>query len=193
MRCLYCCQEIENTLNLVQFFFPHILCSSCKSKLISIKKHVLIRNIKTFVFFEYNDFFEMLIKQYKESSDTALARIFKKELIKLKKKYPNHKIVIPASSANKYFHPLKYLLQDFEIIECFKKKKKYKQALKNKKQRHQIQNNISLEFIPNEIEVLFFDDVVTSGYTLLTCVNLLEQAGIKVIPIVLSLHKNHSE
>ncbi len=193
MKCLYCSQEIEKTLNLIQFFFPHLLCTVCKSKLIKIKKTILIREVKTFVLYEYNDFFETLIKQYKESCDSALSLLFKKDLIRIKKKYPNHKVVIPASSTNRFFHPLKYLLKDFEIIECFKKNKNYKQSLKNQKQRHQIQNNISLEFIPNEIEVLFFDDVVTSGYTLLTCVKLLEKAGVKVIPIALSLHKNHYE
>lgn len=194
MRCLYCQQEIEKSLNLISFFLSDsLLCSHCQHKLVKINKFKMIRGISVYALYEYNDFFETLIKQYKESGDSALSLLFQKDLKQLKRKYPNHKVIIPDSSKNKQFQPLSYLLKDFEIIECFRKKKNYKQSLKNKKQRHLIQENLSLKFAPNEKEVLFFDDVVTSGYTLFTCVTLLQQQGIKVIPITLSLHRNHDE
>lgn len=181
-------------LNLIQLFlYNDLLCPSCRKKLVKINKIVVIRDMPTYVLFEYNDFFEQCYTQYKDSGDTALAQIFQKPIQKVLKKYASYPIVVAPSNKKRLFHSTIYLLKTYNVLDIFTKTKNIKQSSQNKQQRHLIQKHIKLNQDITEKRVVFFDDVVTSGYTLKTCVELLQQNNIEVIPIVLSLHKNHSE
>lgn len=188
-NCVYCFEKIYPNGVLNYIIKQPLLCENCNNQLKRLHKSYQIGLYKTFVLFEYNEFFEKLLFQYKENKDTYIIKLFQQQLNKQLKKY-NLPIIIPPSNRQD-FHPLKYLLKDFEVLDVFQKTKPYKQSHQNSKNRHKIKNIIQLKTTILPQKVIFFDDVITSGNTLNHCINLLKQHNCTVIAIALSLHKKH--
>ncbi len=188
-NCVYCFEKIKPSGILNYVLNQQLLCEICNNQLKQLHKTYQIGSHQAFVLFEYNDFFEKILFQYKENKDTYLIKLFQPQLHKQLKKY-RLPIIIPPSN-RKNFHPLKYLLKDFEVLDVFQKTKHYKQSLQNSQNRHKIKNIIQLKTTTLPQKAIFFDDVVTSGNTLKHCVDLLNQHNCTVIIVVLSLHKDH--
>lgn len=191
-QCIFCWREKFQGAGIFYTLFPHpYLCATCLKQLQKNKKSVSIYNHQVTALFVYDDFFETLIFQYKDCQDTLLKNILLPPLAKILKKYKNIPIVFPPSSQRKSFIPLKYLLSDYTIIDCFHKTKNYKQSLQKESNRHHIQKIIQLSQTPLPKKVILIDDVITSGNTLKRCIELLHSKHIEVIPIVLSVHKDY--
>lgn len=168
-----------------------ILCVSCLKKLKRAKSpHVL---------YLYNDFFRELLFRYKGQGDLALASVFLDEHLKdLKKRYKDYTIVVVPSNSDENFRrgfaflPWLFYTLKLPIISPFLKQKNYKQALS--KHREDIQNVIILKenIDVKDKKLLLVDDVMTSGYTLVSCVRLLQTLHPKQIDVLVLAAKEEN-
>lgn len=198
--CKICFKSIDEGCTLKEYFFEDdIICGNCRHQFIKNHKIYRYKNLRIHAFYIYNDFLESLLFQYKEGRDIALQNIF---LWKYKEKmndiFRHHLCVIMPSSEEKIkergFHHLKEMLSicNIEIQECFIKNKNHKQSLQRSKNREKINEVIELVEYPKK-EYYFFDDVVTTGNTLLTA---YEKLGLKdeVVDVyALSIHPHFVE
>ena len=168
-----------------------IMCVDCIRKLEYAKNpHIL---------YIYNDFFKELLYRYKGLGDLALAPVFLEPFKKyLKKRYKGYIIVIVPSNVNDNFRrgfaflPWIFKSLNFEMISPFTKQKEYKQA--SSKHREDIKNIIVFKeniFVSNK-KLLIVDDVITSGYTLKTCMDLLRKKHPKKIDYLVLASKKEN-
>ena len=167
------------------------MCANCCRKLTRVKhKHIL---------YVYNDFFKDLLYRYKGQGDLALAPVFLEEYSDvLKKRYKNYIIIVVPSSqddnARRGFAFLPWIFKslNLHVISPFSKQKSYKQS--SSKNRQEIKNVIVLTKKINlrNQKVLIVDDVMTSGNTIRTCIDLLKSANPKKIDyLVLAAKKEN--
>ena len=174
-----------------------LLCSSCKSQLKRVNLKTKLEGIPLTILFEYNDFLENMIFQYKEGHDVALRDVFFYEDIqKLNDKYRHYTIVLMPSSLEKLqergFVPVEEMLTHCKlpIIEPFYKSENHKQSLQTYKNRGHIKEVIhkKLGFKLPQTKLLLVDDVCTSGSTLKYAYQLLKQHTYKIEALVLCAH-----
>ena len=156
------------------------MCRNCLRKLqYSTNPHVL---------YIYNDFFREVLYRYKGLGDLQLAPIFLEPFkAELKRRYKDYTIVLVPSNASENFRrgfaflPWIFKSLGLPMVSPFTKQKDYKQA--SSKNREDIKNVIVFKeniFVSNK-KLLVVDDVITSGYTLKTCIELLESKHPKKI------------
>ena len=198
--CKICFQDVDNGVTLKEYLFEDdVICGCCRYQMIPNNKIYKYKNMRVHAFYVYNDFLERLLFQYKEGRDIALFDLFlwknKEEMNDI---FRHHDCVIMPSSEEKIrergFHHLKKMLSicDIKIHDCFIKNKNHKQSLQRSKNREIIHEILELKEVPQNNYYLF-DDVVTTGNTLLTAI---EKLGIKdeiVDVYALSVHPHFVE
>lgn len=181
--CLICgCDLNENVSFSNLFSLNNIVCVSCNNKFKIINKITFIKNVETLIIYEYNDFFKNLLYQYKGVYDIALCQVFLNNIKhKIKRKYKGYTLIFPPSNDNENKkRGFKHIL---EIINClnmktedlFYKKIDYKQSNQKYEDRINIKNVIALnrkKSITNK-KYLIVDDVITSGNTIATIIDIL--------------------
>lgn len=180
-------------------FESDLICGNCRRKFIKNNKIFEYKSLRIHAFYLYNEYLENLLFQYKEGRDIALKDIF---LWKYKKKlndiFRQRECIIMPSSEEKVkdrgFHPLKEMLacSNVEIKECFIKNKNYKQSLQRAQDREKVKDVIQIVEFPQK-EYYLFDDVVTSGNTLLSAIDLLGRSEEINDVYVLSVHPHFVE
>ena len=133
------------------------------------------------ILYHYNDFFKSLLFQYKGLYDHALKDAFLCLYIdELKKQYHDYIVVVAPSSEKdnevRGFAPTQSIASCFSshVFNGLYKKERYKQSDLSYAERKDVNQKIGIRD-GNMLEgqkVLIFDDVVTSGSTLLTCLSL---------------------
>lgn len=179
-----------------------VICGNCRSKFKSCNQKYEINGLKIHGFYMYNDFVENLLYQYKEGRDIALAEVF---LAAVRKEFIDkcrHRILIPMPSSERKinergFSHLHEMLKglDIEICDCLIKGMDYKQSLHRGKARKLIKEVIKLKSeveIPTS-ELILFDDVCTSGSTLMAAYDLLHEFNDKISAEVLCIHPHFVE
>lgn len=197
--CPICFHELEDGITFLEYFFSNdVICGNCRQQFIENKRVYEYKNIRVHAFYLYDDFMENLLFQYKEARDIALKDIFlwkKKE--KVNDIFRHAKCVIMPSSIEKVqergFHHLEKMLEccDIQLDFCLKKTKNYKQSKQRSINRMKISSILEKEYIPSG-KFYLFDDVVTTGNTLMRAASLLSNDEI-VDAYVLSVHPHFVE
>lgn len=205
-RCLMC----EQSVNAKQDFYhwlkcDSLLCGECLSRLQPLRKTLIHNGMKLHVLYEYNDFIENMLFQYKEGIDVALRTSFLYEDRRyIEKRYRGYTMLLMPSSREKTqergFHALKEMSAVLRLkqLQPFYKCENRKQSMLTYEERLKIKEIIHLDnsvSLPRR-KLLLFDDVCTSGATLLSAFQLLNQQNIQAEALVLCAHplflKNHN-
>lgn len=183
-RCLMCGQNI----NAYQDFYHWLkcdsqLCGECLNKLIPLRKTYERSGLKIHVLYVYNDFIETMLFQYKESLDVLLRNSFLYEdKHYIEKRYRGYTLLLMPSSKEKTqergFHALKEMSAVLKLkkMQPFYKSENRKQSTSTYEQRSNIGEIIQLDqnaSLPKR-KLLLFDDVCTSGSTLISAYQLLK-------------------
>lgn len=196
--CLLCHRELDYKENFFQHFQERDgLCGGCKEQLKFLNVKTQLEDMPLHILYEYNDFLESMLYQFKEGRDIALANVFFQPfLIKLSSKFRHHVIVLMPSSKEKMvergFLPVREMLKkcSLPLWEPFYKVNNRKQSMQSFEKRKTISQVIKRkenEEIPGR-KLLLVDDVCTSGSTLLCAYHLLKEHRLKVEALVLCAH-----
>ena len=132
----------------------------------------------------YNNFIKEIIYKYKGLYDIELKNIFTeyfKDLIL--DKYQGYALAFaPSSLEDDNIRGFNHVKEMFSFwhnkkIDCFYKKNQVKQSSRNHEERKQIANEIGInvESLIGVKKLLIVDDILTTGNTLKTCINLVRQ------------------
>ncbi|MGX7106215.1 ComF family protein [Hutsoniella sourekii] len=140
--------------------------------------------LKHYPIYHYNQALREWIYRYKYQGDVRLAWIFKEELKTIYPTYSDFQwLVLPSSPRSlkeRYFHPVSLLLDTAGIPHqcCFNYVgDNQRQAQKNRQERLQLKQpfEIASDFEFVDKKYLIFDDIYTTGATILAAKSLLRQ------------------
>lgn len=191
--CKICFKEINDysLYNLIRK--KNILCEECFSKLDAKFISFKIGNIKGISIYEYTDFIKELIYKFKGCGDYELKDVFLfRYLTYLRLKYHGYYIVFVPSyyidDERRGFNHVKAIYESLKLKELpiLKKKTAHKQSDQSFKGRRSIKDVLEID---NKIslkgkKILIVDDIMTTGSTLLTSIELLKSVGAKRIEIL---------
>jgi Predicted amidophosphoribosyltransferases len=193
--CLICFKHLLEKYGFYNLIFRHhCICISCLSKFKDFLIKEKIDGVEYFYLYQYNTFFKDLLFQYKGLYDIALKDIFLYKYHNyLKRKYKDYIIVVAPSSAldnrKRGFAPMFEIAStlNLPIYSGLHKLNNYKQANVLFKERSAIKDNLGINAGKNIFnkKVVLIDDVITSGYTIKACINLLKQQNPKKIKVLI--------
>lgn len=196
--CTLCMGPIEKKQTIYEYVKQDsLLCGECKAQLHVLNKRVKYKEKRLHMIYEYNDFLENMIFQYKEGHDVALRDVFFHDVMKeLNDKFRHYTVVLMPSSEGKRiergFLPVKEMLSACKLpmIEPFYKTENYKQSLQSFENRAQIEQIIKMKpgCSIGKRKLLLVDDVCTSGSTLAVAYKLLAKHTHKIEALVLCAH-----
>lgn len=171
-----------------------LICGDCRRQLIEVHTDRKLEAMNVHIIYEYNDFIENLLFQYKEGLDVILAPIFFHEVIKeLKQRYRGYTILMMPSSEEKKkergFLPLEEMLKELDLPKLypFYKSENRKQSTLSYEQRQHISDILCMDqnvIIPKK-RVLLVDDVCTTGATLKAAYHLIKGHTMSIEACVL--------
>lgn len=196
--CQFCMNDLYQDLSIFEFLKQdQLLCNSCRQQLKRIDRSVVWDGLKIHMLYEYNDFFESMIFQFKEGHDIALQDVFfYDDMKKINDRFRHYTIVLmpssPEKSEERGFLPMRAMLKNTKlpIVEPFYKSENRKQSLQSLENRHRIQEVIRRRSdvkLPST-KLLLMDDVCTSGSTLICAYHLLREHTYKIEAVMLSVH-----
>ena len=197
-NCPYCFRDLHQQESFLHYLYrDSCLCGVCRKQLVVVNKKAVIDGLPITMFYQYNDFFESMIFQFKEGRDIALRQVFFHECIKqLNDRYRHFTIILMPSSKEKMmerrFLPVKEMLCECKlpILEPFYKVNNHKQSLQSMETRKMIaqviKRNPTIKIPPKPL--LLVDDVCTSGSTILCAYQKLLPHRFKIEAFVLSAH-----
>lgn len=180
-QCICCLKDLDQSSNLYHLFYQPTVCTICLNEFDVIEKQYKIMHYPILILYDYNAFFQKQLYQFKGQYDLALAPLFL-ELYKdeIKNRYNDHVIVVLPSSEeddNKRGFNSNVSIVSIYNLKIFKglyKKERYKQT--DSIDRSVIKKVLSIQDghrLSNK-KVLLFDDVVTSGNTLMAAIELIK-------------------
>lgn len=169
------------------------ICDKCFNKFVTVYKHFKLDDVTGLVIYEYNDFFKSQLYQLKGCGDIELSSIFlerQKSIIKLKY-FGYYVITMPSWHEDDEKRQFKHLIEiikplNLQVIDCLKKKIKFKQSTLNKKEREKVTNKFEIingYQITNK-KILIFDDVMTTGSSLKAAIYHIKKFKPKKIKIL---------
>ena len=194
-QCLLC----NHVVTSVSFFYQEVLCQVCRQSLQPQMKKQKWRGYSLVTIYPYQPQVRSLLLAIKQHHDYALARVLLSPYgWYLRLVFLGYRVVLAPTTAGQTskrgFHPLQAMLQAINVrgYELFVKDELWKQSEKNRQQRKEVKNYIRLigRVDPKRRYVLI-DDVITSGETLMACVNLLVKQGVKKIKVVAICDNHH--
>ena len=189
-QCLICHESLENETHLFSYLYHPQICQQCILQLEILEVNVTIQSYPALILYRYNDFFKKILFQYKALDDYALKDAFLNPFYDFKTRYRRHLIAIVPSSdednKRRGFNPNEMIVQSFSnnIFTGLYKTSSYKQASQN--DRSLIKQHIKIKDghrLFNQ-DVIIFDDVITSGNTIMACANLIASFHPKSISII---------
>jgi len=158
--CLICFKSLFHELSFEYLKLNSLMiCHACFSQFEIADLTIIHLNTKIWVLYYYNDFLKNLIYQYKGCYDIELAKVFLSPFIRqIKRKYKNHLIVFPPSSADENqtrgFNHMEEVAKTISnrVYTIFYKRENKKQATTPFHLRYQIKNAIYMtkkEIVPH--------------------------------------------
>lgn len=200
--CLICCEPLLKEVSFVHLITYQPICIHCFSQLHIYDWDITFHHYPLHILYEYNDFFQTLLFQYKGLYDYALKDAFLCfQLQELKRKYRHYMIVVTPSSVEdnekRGFAPMEAIAKTFSshVFTGLYKKEKYKQSDLTYAQRIMMKNKIGIkngEVLKGK-KVLIIDDVITSGQTLLSCIQVVEKQRPRLIECLVLSTKRRRE
>lgn len=196
-QCLICLKDLDQEVSVFHLIYHPKICQCCLNSFSIIDHHFCFCNYSARILYSYNDFFRKLLFQYKGQYDYALKEAFLESFYReFEKKYRDYIIVVAPSSMNKErgFSPNEEICKTFHssVFTGLYKEKDYKQT--SQTNRCLVESIIKIKD-GNKLKnrkVLLFDDVITSGYTMKTCLKLVEAFYPKSIEILVLASKQFS-
>lgn len=193
-HCLWCLKPLQP--NDFSFLIRHdFLCREHESLLKSKLKIAIVKDQEVNYFMPYTSEIAALLFRYKEHADIPLCGcIFYPYKRQIEKLVRNCVVVIVPSSEIKTqkrgFHPLKLAIEIIGLkpYDIIIKDSSEDQKKKSKSERSSTKFIIEKSITLPSRKVILFDDVLTSGHSLLTCKELLEKQGYQVNLCVFSIH-----
>ena len=191
--CKICFKRIsDNSLyNLIKK--ENILCEDCFCKLHAKFIPFKIGNVKGLSIYEYTDFIKELIYKFKGCYDYELKDVFLYRYLNfLRLKYYKFNIVyIPSyyiDDERRGFNHVRAIFETLKLKELpiLRKNTAHKQSDHSAIGRRQIKDVISIDKTVHlkDKKILLVDDIMTTGSTLLTSIELLKSKGAKNIEIL---------
>ncbi len=202
-ECLICFQPILRSLSFVHLVKHYPLCPKCLSQFERLDWHIDFHHYPLHILYAYNSFFQSLLFQYKGLYDYPLKDAFLcLDKDHFKNQYRDYIIVTAPSfeedNVIRGFAPVPTIASTFsnQIFTGLYKTEKYKQSNLSYEERSLAKEKIGIrdgEKLKGK-KVLIFDDVITSGSTLSTCLSLvLKQEPQCVELLVLASRRKKEE
>ncbi|MBO6047895.1 MAG: hypothetical protein J6P61_09160 [Erysipelotrichaceae bacterium] len=191
--CLVCHEPLNKRISLLHLITPQYLCLKCLKQLEIVHSLYEFHGYKLWILYDYNDFFRGLLFQYKGLYDYELRVVFLHQFRSwLIDHY--HDFVIAPVPSDDHDNRIRGFMPNAEIIKAaggqlftgLYKRYPYKQSSQDYFNRREIHDVIGIKDVHllYHKKVLLFDDVVTSGHTLMTCLSLIEAAQPSKIEIL---------
>ncbi len=174
-----------------------LICGACRRQLVRIDQIDIWQGIQIHMLYEYNDFLEQLLFQYKEGGDVVLRDLFfHEDRDRLKRRYRGYTMVLIPSAAEKNeergFYALAEMVSKIDLpkVSLFYKSENRKQSTLSYEKRQAIHEVIHLrkDVILPKGKLLLVDDVCTSGATLACAYHLLQPFTKQIEALVLSVN-----
>ena len=169
------------------------LCESCFNKFAPKFIHFKLDGINGLAIYEYDQNIKELLFKFKGCYDFEMKDVFLDRYYQyLRAKYYGYVVVpIPSYFLDDQTRGFNHVVEIYSrlklpVLKIIKKTKKEKQASKHKKERKEIGKILEIEDIESirNKNVLLVDDVMTTGSSLLACINLLRSGKPKRIEIL---------
>lgn len=191
--------NVDEEDNIISFLHPNLnICFKCKEKLKPVFKKFVLNGIEGMYIYEYKDTIRDLLYKFKGQFDIELKSVFL-ELYKheIRAMYKDFVIIpVPSYFEQDQIRGFSHVKEMFSVlglkmIDALIKTKNIKQANLSRKRRWDNRSNINLSDIkvPVKQKILLVDDVMTTGATLIRCIELLKKYQPSVIKILVMSKK----
>ena len=192
--CKICLKEFEYH----GIFKKTCICNSCFKQFKIIDQKEKIDGVITHFIYEYNSFFKTQLFHYKGCYDYELRSIFLDRFkYEIKIKYSSY-IIIPLPSTKKDdekrgFNHVEEIFSslNIKIIKAIYKNKDFKQSDRSKQERSKVKYDFSIKEnidLKNK-KILIVDDILTTGSSLRSAINLVKSKNPKTINALIIARK----
>lgn len=195
-HCLWCLKHLD-TMDFSFLIRHDFLCDEHATIANNNIKVIRIEDENVHYIQRYTSEIASIMFRYKEHYDLPLSGcLFYPNMKKLKKIIKDRVCVIVPSSDQKTeqrgFIPLKTALDicGIQTVNMLIKQSDYDQKGADKQQRKQTHFSINPNVSITTTSLVLFDDVLTTGHSLLTCASLLRSQGYDVMLIVYTVHSS---
>ena len=173
-----------------------VLCGTCRKTLKRVDRWIRVDQIRVYAYYEFDDTMSTLFHRYKEAHDQMIGSIFLHPIRKFDRRCKNKTIVCIPSNEEKIeergFMTLGKILEGSKLpqIDVLRKEGKEKQSLRTADQRNKVKEEITLHSKPlaEDKDLVLFDDVVTTGSTMLACHEILFPVARSLTCICIAIH-----
>ena len=197
--CVICKKEIKHYTFFYNLSNKLSICTKCFSSFPVVHKKIKFHEVEVYSIYAYRQPINALLMDLKMKGDIALSMVFlspfKNYIEFMFKDY----IILPvpstkASDKKRGFNHVVEISKalNLEVKEVFYKSKDYKQTNQKFGNRKDISKVIKLKVnLDKKKKYLLLDDVMTSGNTIKTCIDLLRKQDIKNIKVLVVSDNYH--
>lgn len=182
----------------IDFGLDDCICDKCFNELDCIYEKSKIKNVQVTCVYNYDDVFMKLLYHFKGCFDYELKDVFlSRQRFFLKLKFFDYTIVpIPSWKEDDEIRGFNHVVEIYKslnlpIVNCLKKKEKFKQSSLNKRERKNVKDKLEIVngSLLRDKEILIVDDVMTTGSTVKAAIDLILEYQPKNIQVLILARK----